>query len=400
MEQRRRRNRYSNTLSLLLLFFLAFTSRTATSSSCRQRTVKHLSTTPPPSSTPLSSRISPKVILVSIVSGVLTGLLSALGLAFLVRCIVKYMRQTPILKGPVVFSPKITPKSLHAALGNGIQLLGSDPNGKYHKMVLDNGLVVAVKKLGSLEGNGSPEGTSKSVKRRLQKELEVLAGLRHRNLMSLRAYVRESDEFSLVYDYMPNGSLEDVMRKVRADEIELGWEVRLRIAVGIVKGLQYLHFSCEHQILHYNLKPTNVMLDSEFEPRLTDCGLAKIMPASHSSVVSCYSAPESAQSNRYTEKSDVFSFGMILGVLLTGKDPTQPFCVEGASGGSLGLWLKHLQQSGEAREALDKSILGEEVEEDEMLMALRITIVCLSDFPADRPSSDELVHMLTQLHSF
>lgn len=98
---------------------------------------------------------------------------------------------------------------------------------------------------------------------------------------------------------MPNGSLEDVMGKVRANEIELGWEVRLRIVVGIVKGLQCLHFSCEHQILHYNLKPTNVMLDSEFEPRLTDCGLAKIMPASHtSSVVSCYSAPESSQSNR------------------------------------------------------------------------------------------------------
>jgi serine/threonine protein kinase len=198
---------------------------------------------------------------------------------------------------------------------------------------------------------------------------------------------------------MPNGSLEDVMNKVRTKEVELGWEIRLRVAVGIVKGLQYLHFSCETQILHYNLKPTNVMLDSEFEPRLADCGLAKIMPSSHTAV-SCYSAPESSQSNRYTDKSDIFSFGMILGVLLTGRDPTHPFCEESASGGSLGQWLKHLQQSGEAREALDKTILGEEVEEDEMLMALRITIICLSDFPADRPSSDELVHMLTQLHSF
>jgi len=91
---------------------------------------------------------------------------------------------------------------------------------------------------------------------------------------------------------------------------------------------------------------------------------------------------------------------MILGVLLTGRDPTLPFSIEGATGGSLGQWLKHLQQTGEVREGLDKSILGEEVEEDEMLMALRITIICLSDFPADRPSSDELVHMLTQLHSF
>ncbi|XP_013612173.1 PREDICTED: inactive leucine-rich repeat receptor-like protein kinase CORYNE [Brassica oleracea var. oleracea] len=398
MEQRGRK-RYCNTVYLLLFIFLVFSSRTTSSASCRRRAVKHLSTAPP-SSTPLESRITTKVIIVSIVSGVLTGFFSALALAFLVRCTVKYLKQTPILKGPVVFSPKITPKSLHAALANGIQLLGSDPNGKYYKMVLDNGLVVAVKRLGSLEGNGgSPEAATKSVKRRLQKELELLAGLRDRNLMSLRAYVRESDEFSLVYDYMPNGSLDDVMTKVRAQELELGWEIRLRVAVGIVKGLQYLHFSCEQQILHYNLKPTNVMLDSEFEPRLADCGLAKIIPTSHTSV-SCYSAPESSQTNRYTDKSDVFSFGMILGVLLTGRDPTLPFSIEGATGGSLGQWLKHLQQTGEVREGLDKSILGEEVEEDEMLMALRITIICLSDFPADRPSSDELVHMLTQLHSF
>lgn len=104
--------------------------------------------------------------------------------------------------------------------------------------------------------------------------------------------------------------------------------------------------------------------------------------------------------NRYTDKSDIFSFGMILGVLLTGRYPTDSFFREAVSGGSLGQWLRHLQQAGEAHEALDKSILGEEVEEDEMLMAVRIAVVCLSDLPDDRPSSDELVTMLTQLHSF
>ena len=103
---------------------------------------------------------------------------------------------------------------------------------------------------------------------------------------------------------------------------------------------------------------------------------------------------------RYTDKSDVFSFGVILGVLLTGRDPMDPFFEESASGGSLGRWLRHLQHAGEAREALDKSIIGEEVEEDEMLMAVRISVVCQSDLPADRPSSDELVSMLTQLNSF
>lgn len=104
--------------------------------------------------------------------------------------------------------------------------------------------------------------------------------------------------------------------------------------------------------------------------------------------------------SRYTDKSDVYSFGVILGVLLTGKSPVDPFFGESSTGGSLGQWLRHLQQAGEAREGLDKSIIGEEVEEDEMLMAIRIAVVCLSDLPADRPSSDELVSMLTQLNSF
>lgn len=104
--------------------------------------------------------------------------------------------------------------------------------------------------------------------------------------------------------------------------------------------------------------------------------------------------------SRYTDKSDIFSFGMILGVLLTGRDPGDALFGEAASGGSMGCWLRQLQQAGEAREALDKSLMGEEGDEDDMLMAVRVAAACLSDMPADRPSSDDLVHMLTQLHSF
>lgn len=103
--------------------------------------------------------------------------------------------------------------------------------------------------------------------------------------------------------------------------------------------------------------------------------------------------------NRYTDKSDIYSFGMVLSMLLTGKDPSDPFFMEEVGRGGLGPWLRHLQQVGEAREALDKGMLGEG-EEEEMLMAIRIALVCLSDLPADRPSSDELAAMLTQLHSF
>ncbi|KAL6983047.1 hypothetical protein U1Q18_016439 [Sarracenia purpurea var. burkii] len=106
----------------------------------------------------------------------------------------------------------------------------------------------------------------------------------------------------------------------------------------------------------------------------------------------------------YNDKSDVFSLGVILGILLTGRDPMDPFFGEAAgSVGGLGQWLGQMQQAGEAREALHKAILvlGEEVkvEGEEVLMLVRIADVCLSDLPADRPPSDELVSMLTQLHS-
>lgn len=383
--------------AFLLLFLFSLHHNTV---QCQGRLSKHVSSehSSPTRPSPSEYKDDSRKIIISIVLGGVTGLVGSVLFAFVVRCVVQYLNRTPILKGPVIFSPKIAPKTLQSALTKENHLLGSSPNGKYYKTVLDNGLTIAVKRLTPFDSN-SPEIRRKSVKRQIQKELELLASLRHRNLMSLRAYVREPDRFSLVYDYVSTGSLADLMNRVRENELQVGWEVRLRIAVGVVKGLQYLHFTCVPQILHCNLKPTNVMLDAEFEPRLADYGLAKLLHNLDRGTPG-NSPPECFHNCRYTDKSDIFSFGMILGVLLTGKDPTDPFFGEAASGGSLGSWLQHLQQAGEAREALDKSILGEEGEEDEMLMAVRIAAACLSDMPADRPSSDELVHMLTQLHSF
>ncbi|KAG5016840.1 hypothetical protein JHK85_022976 [Glycine max] len=392
-------------LALQPLFLLFLFSLHHNTVQCQGRLSKHVSSEPPSPSRPSSAAPSssgykddPRKIILSMVLGAVTGLVCSVLFALVVRCVVQYLNRTPILKGPVIFSPKIASKTLQSALAKENHLLGSSPNGKYYKTMLDNGLTIAVKRLTPFESN-SPEAKRKSVKRQIQTELELLASLRNRNLMSLRAYVREPDGFSLVYDYASTGSLADVLNRVRENELPFGWEVRLRIAVGVVKGLQYLHFTCVPQILHYNLKPTNVMLDAEFEPRLADYGLAKLLPNLDRGS-SLYTPPECFHNCRYTDKSDIFSFGIILGVLLTSKDPTDPFFGEAASGGSLGCWLRHLQQAGESREALDKSMLGEEGEEDEMLMAVRIAAACLSDMPADRPSSDELVHMLTQLHSF
>lgn len=279
-------------------------------------------------------------------------------------------------------------------------MLGSSPNGKYFKIPLNSELTVAVKVLETNFSSTSPVPNSNSWKRKVQRELELLAKVSHRNVMSLRAYVRDHNQFSLVYDFIPNGSLEDAMKKVRMNQLKLGWELRHRIAVGMVKGLKYLHFESIPRILHHNLKPTNVLLDEGFDTKLGDCGLARLVAAGMDpSASSCYVAPECFQSCRYTDKSDIYSFGMILSMLLTGRDPCDLFFMEEEGRGGLGPWLRHMQQAGEAREALDKGMLGDG-EEEEMLMAVRIALVCLSDLPADRPSSDELEAMLTQLHSF
>lgn len=257
---------------------------------CEESLFHHISTEPPAPSRVPGFKDKFQRIVLSILFGVLTGLVFAVLFAFLVRCFNRYIKRTPILKGPVVFSPKIAPKTLQSALATENQLLGSSPNGQYYKTVLDNGLTIAVKRLEPFE-IGSPEALRKTVKRQIQGELETLASLRHRNLMGLRAYVRESDRFCLVYDYVATGCLADVMDRVRENQLQLSWDLRLRIAVGIIKGLQYLHFSCTPRILHYNLKPSNVMLDAEFEPRLGDCGLAKLMP-NLDRAASGYRAPE------------------------------------------------------------------------------------------------------------
>ncbi|XP_042501761.1 inactive leucine-rich repeat receptor-like protein kinase CORYNE [Macadamia integrifolia] len=385
-----------NHKSLALLALFMFFLRIAQG---REEMTEQIPTASPSPSRVPEFRNSLRRICLSILFGILTGLLSAVLFACLVSLVLRYMSRTPVLKGPVIFTPKIDPKTLQLALStDNHQLIGSSHNGKYYRVVLDGGVAFAVKRLEPFE-KGCPEIESKSVKRRIQQELEMLAGLKHRNLMSLRAYFREPICLSLVYDYIPTGSLEDAMNRVRENQLRLSWEVRHRIAVGVIKGLQHLHFSCSPRVLHHNLKPTNIMLDPEYEPLLSDIGLAKLTP-NLGTRASSYTAPECFQNCRYTDKSDIFSFGIILGVLLTGRDPLDPFFGEGAGGGSLVRWLRHLQQAGEALEALDKSILGEEGEEDEMLMAVRIAVVCLSDLPADRPSSDELVPMLTQLHSF
>ncbi|XP_044978209.1 inactive leucine-rich repeat receptor-like protein kinase CORYNE [Hordeum vulgare subsp. vulgare] len=350
-------------------------------------------------------------IALGVLLGSLAGFLLSLAFLYAIRVAVLHAGNTPaVARGPVSFTPQISPKSLQCALPSA-RPLARGPRGTYHKLDLDGDLTVAVKMLdlaaaSRAEASPSPSrpaSGSRSDMRRVQRQLELLARVRHLNVMSLKAYVRDADRLSLVYDFVPGGSLEDVMKRVRSQQVSLSWDTRNRIAAGVAKGLRHLHFECNPRILHCNLKPSNVMLEEGFEPVLADCGVARLIDSGSpdpESSGSLYAAPECYQSSRYTDKCDIYAFGMILGVLLTGKDPADPFFTGESGRGSLARWLRHMQHSGDTKEALDSSIVGEEVDEEEMVMAVRVAIVCLSELPADRPSSDELVAMLAQLHSF
>ena len=302
----------TKTLAALLLLLLAFFSLCSRPASSQALHSEPMSTQPPPPSPPQSKIPHAQAggaarlrrIALGVLFGSLTGFLLSLAFLYAIHVAILLAKNAPaIIRGPVSFTPQILPKNLQCALPSA-QPLAHGPTGKYYKLVLDGDFTVAVKRLETTsrpEASPSVSNGSKSDMRRVQRQLEVLARVRHQNVMSLKAYVREADRLSLVYDFVLGGSLEDVMKRVRSQQVNLNWDTRNRIAVGVAKGLRYLHFECSPRILHCNLKPSNVMLEEGFEPTLADCGVARLInsgSADPESSGSLYAAPECYESSR------------------------------------------------------------------------------------------------------
>lgn len=154
----------------------------------------------------------------------------------------------------------------------------------------------------------------------------MLIMLRHPNLVTLYGYCAEGDERLLVYEYMPQGSLEDHLFDLPPDKKPLDWNTRIRIAVGAARGLEYLHDVANPPVIYRDMKAANILLDNDFNPKLSDFGLAKLGPVGDSTHVSTrvmgtygYCAPDYAASGKLTLKSDVYSFGVLLLEMITGR---------------------------------------------------------------------------------
>ncbi|CAH8357832.1 unnamed protein product [Eruca vesicaria subsp. sativa] len=285
-------------------------------------------------------------------------------------------------------------------------LIGRGGCGDVYRVVIGDGKEVAVKHIRRsstdtfTQKNFSStmpilkenEGRSKEFER----EVQTLSSIRHLNVVKLYCSITSDDSSLLVYEYLPKGSLWDILHS--CEKSNLGWETRYDIALGAAKGLEYLHHGYERPVIHRDVKSSNILLDESFKPRIADFGLAKILQANNGGLDSThvvagtygYIAPEYGYTSKVNEKCDVYSFGVVLMELVTGKKP-----IEAEFGESKDIvnWVSnHLNSKESVMEVVDKNI-GEMYREDAVKM-LRVAILCTAKQPGRRPTMRSVVHMI------
>ncbi|KAL5555825.1 hypothetical protein UlMin_038061 [Ulmus minor] len=273
-------------------------------------------------------------------------------------------------------------------------LIGKGGFGDVYKAQLKDGSIVAIKKLIHISGQGDREFTA---------EMETIGKIKHRNLVPLLGYCKVGEERLLVYEYMKYGSLDDVLHDQKKVGIKLNWSSRRKIAIGAARGLAFLHHNCIPHIIHRDMKSSNVLLDENLEARVSDFGMARLMSAmdTHLSVSTLagtpgYVPPEYYQSFRCSTKGDVYSYGVVLLELLTGKQPT-----DSADFGDNNLvgWVKQHAKL-KISDVFDPELMKEDPNiEIELLQHLKVACACLDDRPWRRPTMIQVMAMFKEIQA-
>ncbi|KAG0608976.1 hypothetical protein M758_8G148300 [Ceratodon purpureus] len=271
-------------------------------------------------------------------------------------------------------------------------ILGDGGFGIVYKATLANGVTVAIKKL-------TPNGAQGA--REFRAEMETLGTIHHENLVSLFGYCCSNEEMLLVYEYFPNGSLDDWLYESDEKASKLAFPLRLRIALETARGLAFLHHECAHLIIHRDIKSSNILLDEHFHAVLTDFGMARIMDTdcTHVSTVVAgtpgYVPPEYSQTWRATTKGDVYSFGVVMLELLSGKRPTGPH-FNGRCGSNLVEMARILVARGKANEVCDETVMAAGAL-GQISAFLDLAMRCTESSPLSRPTMVAVVETLEEI---
>ncbi|KAK9115139.1 hypothetical protein Syun_021936 [Stephania yunnanensis] len=266
------------------------------------------------------------------------------------------------------------------------EVLGKGTFGTAYKAVLEMGTIVAVKRLKDV---AIPE-------KEFREKIEGVGSMDHHNLVPLRAYYYSNDEKLLVYDYMAMGSLSALLHGNRgAGRTPLNWETRSGIALGAARGIEYLH-SQGPNISHGNIKSSNILLTKDYDARVSDFGLSQLVgPTSTPNRIAGYRAPEVTDVRKVSQKADVYSFGVLLLELLTGKAPTHALLNE--EGVDLPRWVQSVVREEWTAEVFDLELLRYQNVEEEMVQLLQLAIDCAAQYPDKRPSMSEVAQRIEDI---
>lgn len=281
-------------------------------------------------------------------------------------------------------------KELHAATNsfNYDNKLGEGRFGSVYWGQLWDGSQIAVKRLKAWSDREELD---------FAVEVEILARIRHKNLLSVRGYCAEGQERLIVYDYMPNLSLVSHLHGQHSAECLLDWTRRMNIAVSSAQAIAYLHHHATPHIIHGDVRASNVLLDSDFEARVTDFGYGKLIPddatdgATKTKGNLGYLAPECVASGKESEKGDVYSFGILLLELVSGKRPIER--LDPTTKRTITEWVLPLACERKFGEIMDPRLNRKYVEE-ELKRVVLVGLICAQNEPEKRPTMSEAVEML------
>ncbi|CAK9138010.1 unnamed protein product [Ilex paraguariensis] len=267
-------------------------------------------------------------------------------------------------------------------------VLGEGGYGVVYQGKLVNGTEVAVKKLLNNLGQAEKE---------FRVEVETIGHIRHKNLVRLLGYCIEGVNRMLVYEYVNNGNLEQWLHGNMRQHGNLTWEARMKILLCTAKALSYLHEAIEPKVVHRDIKSSNILIDDEFSAKVSDFGLAKLLGSDESHITTRvmgtfgYVAPEYANTGLLNEKSDIYSFGVLLLEAVTGRDPVD--YGRPANEANLVEWLKMMVGNRRADEVVDPNL---EVKPTTRALkrALLVALRCVDPDSGKRPKMSQVVQML------